>query len=92
MLTLKQKLFIKRYLETRSATQAATEAYHVKNRNVAGVIGYQNLKKLNIRAEIDNILRLAGIDEDTIAKRLSELVNIHSPKGLKQALKLMNYI
>lgn len=44
-LTLKQELFLRKYLETGNATVAAIEAYNPKKRNVAAQIGYENLRK-----------------------------------------------
>lgn len=92
MLSLKQRIFIEKYFETMSATQAASVAYHVKNRNVAGVIGSENLRKPNIKGEIDKILRLAGIDENTIAWKLRSIIDNGGLKELRQTLKVMNYI
>lgn len=91
MLSLKQRKFIARYLETGNATEAAFLAYEVKNRNVAGVIGCQNLKKLNIRHEIDDVLKLAGLTNGAIARSLRKIIDTGSIKGLKLALKLQGY-
>lgn len=74
-LTLKQYLFIREYFESRSATQAAFKVYCCKNRNVAGVIGYQNLRKLNIRLAIDRVLNQAGISEESIALSLKRKID-----------------
>lgn len=51
-LTDKQKLFIQNYLSNGfNATQAAIAAGY--SENTAGIIGFENLKKPNIRAAID---------------------------------------
>ena len=41
-LTLKQKKFIKRYLETGNAAQAIIDSYDVVNRDTAAEMGSQN--------------------------------------------------
>ncbi|MCL5410451.1 MAG: terminase small subunit [Patescibacteria group bacterium] len=47
-LTLKQQRFIKDYLETGNATEAAARNYKVANRHTAEVIGFENLRKPEI--------------------------------------------
>ena len=45
-LTLKQRRWIKEYIETGNATEAAARVYDVKDRESAGTIGTENLQKL----------------------------------------------
>lgn len=91
-LTFKQKEFIKVYLESfGNATQAARIAYKCDS-NTAGVIGYQNLRKLNIRRAIDNILALAGVNETIIAEQLKPYITNGSIESIKLACKLSGYI
>ena len=45
-LTLKQRKWIKEYIETGNATEASMRAYDVKSREVAASIGHENLIKL----------------------------------------------
>ena len=52
-LTLKQRRFIEEYLIDFNATQAAIRAGY--SENSAGQIGEQNLKKLEIKSEIDRL-------------------------------------
>jgi phage terminase small subunit len=47
-LTNKQDLFLTNYLVGMTGTDAAMQAYNVKNRRTAAVIASQNLKRLNI--------------------------------------------
>lgn len=47
-LTLKQRLWIKAYIETGNATEAAMRVYDCKNRNVANALGNENLAKLSM--------------------------------------------
>lgn len=47
-LTLKQRKWIKAYIETGNATEAARKVYDVKDDASAGQIGYENMKKLEM--------------------------------------------
>jgi hypothetical protein len=47
-LTLKQRKWIKAYIETGNATEAAMRVYDVKNRESASAIGAENLGKLRM--------------------------------------------
>lgn len=91
MLTLKQRIFINKYIETMSATQAAYEAYNVKNRNVAGVIGHQNLRKLKINRVISDVFELTGLSDEGIARRLKSMIETGGLKALKLVLGLRGY-
>lgn len=51
-LTLKQEKFVQKYLETGNATEAATQAYDVGNRNVARAMGAENLAKPAVQQEV----------------------------------------
>jgi len=46
-LTLKQRKWIKKYIETGNATEASMQSYDCKDRKSAKVIGSENLSKLN---------------------------------------------
>ena len=46
-LTLKQRKWIKEYIETGNATEAAMRVYDVKDRESANAIGSENLAKLS---------------------------------------------
>lgn len=48
MLTIKQRKWMKEYIQTGNVTEAAMRVYDCKNRNVANAIGAQNLAKLSI--------------------------------------------
>lgn len=55
-LTLKEKRFAEKYMETGNATEATVAAgYNVKSRNVAKNIGSENLSKPDIRAYIQEM-------------------------------------
>ena len=64
--TLKQKRFAKKYLETGNATEAAMQNYNVKSREVAKVVGSENLTKPNVRKLIESYA-------DKAALRIQEL-------------------
>ena len=56
-MTLKQKIFIKKYIEYNgNATKAVMEIYNVKSRNSAGVIGSNLLRNVKVKREIDRII------------------------------------
>lgn len=46
-LTLKQRKWIKKYIETGNATEAAMQVYDCKDRDSARALGSENLAKLN---------------------------------------------
>lgn len=55
-MTLKQKLFIKKYLEYKgNGTQAALAVYDTDDIKVAAVIACQNLNRRNIKLAIDSL-------------------------------------
>jgi len=91
MLTLKERLFVARYLATRNATQAAAEAYRCRNRNVAAVTGCRLLRNAKVCSEIDRILDDAGLGLDATIKRLKVYTEIGGIKGIKVALRLLGY-
>ncbi len=56
-LTAKQRRFVEGYLIDLNATQAAIRAGY--SEKTAGQVGFENLKKPQIRAEIVGLLRLS---------------------------------
>ena len=52
-LTLKQHRFVNKYLELGNATEVAMHVYNTEKRNVAAQIGYENLRKLEIKQTIE---------------------------------------
>lgn len=90
-MTIKQKLFISRYIISGNATEAARCAYDVKSRAVASVIAFENLRKPKIRVVLDRIMKQAGMSEDAIARSLKARINLGSLRGIKLALRLHGY-
>lgn len=52
-MTLKQKIFVNKYLEFGNATEAAMFVYNTEKRNVAAQIGYENLRKHDVKKAIE---------------------------------------
>ena len=69
-ITLKQKKFAEEVIKTRNATEAALNSYNVKNRQVAAVQGYLNMKNPKILAEIERIMEEQGINDEFMMKQL----------------------
>ncbi len=74
-MTLKQRKWLKRYLECGNASQAAREVYDCKNDESAGQIGYENLKKL----DYTEFLEAAGITDDLLQKKMLEGLDATEP-------------
>lgn len=67
-LTFKQRKWIKLYLETGNATEAAMKVYDVKDRDSAKQIGYENLSKL----DYSSFMEEAGITDVLIQQKIME--------------------
>jgi len=84
-LTLKQRKWIKEYLDCGNATEAAMRVYNVKNRDSANAIGAQNLEKINI----EEILDEHGISNLQIAAALME--GAKATKIIMKGLEVPDY-
>ena len=73
-LTLKQKKFVKAYVETGNGTQAVLQAYNTTPL-VARTIASQNLTKLNIQEEIKRVLEKNNLSLEQITKNISNIAN-----------------
>lgn len=62
-LTIKQRKFIDEVVKSWNATEASSKVYKTKNKVVAGAIWYENLRKPQIKAEIEDRVQFA---KDTI--------------------------
>ena len=78
-LTLRQRKWIKNYIEMGDATKAAMKAYNVKSRRSAQAIGAANLKNL----DYSEMMELAGVSDQILARKLSEGLDsyLHDRKG-----------
>ena len=65
-LSLKQRVFIEKTIETLNPTEAAVQAYDVNNRRTATAIATENLAKPTIRQEILKRMEERGLNVDTI--------------------------
>lgn len=66
--TLKQRKWLRLYLETGNATEAAMQVYNCKDRNSASQIGYENLRKL----DYTEFLESAGITDKLLQEKILE--------------------
>src|SRR3990167_2664351 len=69
--TLKQREWLKIYLETGNATEAAARVYDVKDRHSASQIGYENLVKL----DYSEFMEEAGITDKLLQQKILEGLN-----------------
>jgi hypothetical protein len=67
-LTLKQRSWLKLYLELGNATEAAIRVYDTNDRNSAAQIGWENLRKLDYQ----DFLEEAGITDNLLQKKIIE--------------------
>ncbi len=76
-MTPKQKAFIKEYITTLNATEAAMRVYDAKDRKSARNIGSENLAKLG--EPIARVLEQQGLTNDYIAKKIKEKMEAKKP-------------
>jgi len=67
-LTLKQRKWMKEYIETGNASEAAMRAYDCKDRVVAASIGYENLRKL----DYVEFMEAGGVTDKLLQDKLME--------------------
>lgn len=97
-LSLKQKRFLRQYIETGNGTEAALMAYATTDRNTARAIASENLAKPAIRAVVAELLDAEGLSDRRLRTILSYYVALFaSPdprekviglRALNMALKL----
>ena len=97
-MTVKQRKFVKRYLENGgNGTQAALDAYNTDDPKVAKVIASKNLTLDNIKMEIELALERAGLSDEYISELLRDATtagmgvkatNADSLRGIDMMLKL----
>ena len=80
-LTIKQRKFIARTIETGNATQAAVEIYNGKDIKTARGIASENLQKPAIKEAIDKALEARGVNPEYIISRLQK--NIEAGIGVE---------
>lgn len=87
-LTIKQRLFIRKYLQYGNATEAAMTIYNTKSRRSAAVIGSRLLRNVNVRREIDRIVEAEGSIPAYIAKLLVDVIENGSWKEKIKAIQI----
>lgn len=97
-MTIKQRQFVKKYIQNGgNGTKAALEVYNTSNRHVAESIGCENLRKPEIKREIELALEHAGVTDDYISELLREstvaglgqkATNADTLRGIELMLKL----
>ena len=73
-MTLKQKLFTKKYLETGNGTQAVLEAYNTHDPNTAAVIASENLNKPKVIEEIYKVLDRTGLSLEQVSGSVGDIL------------------
>lgn len=73
--TLKEKRFLKKYLEIGNATEAASQVYDVVDRNSAKALASQVLAKLTITDVLDKI----GVTDEKIAQTVMDGMEANKP-------------
>lgn len=82
-LTPKQEGFVKDYLDTGNATEAAARNYNVSNRNVAKAIGSENLAKPDVRAYLESKAeRAAEIVYELATMSENDVVRLNASKDI----------
>ena len=69
-LTIKQRRFVKRTLETGNPTRAAMDVYDTTKRNVASAIASENLRKPAIREQVEQALEAEGVTPRHVIEKL----------------------
>lgn len=97
-MTLKQKTFVKSYLQNGgNGTQAVLDSYSVKNRHVAESIAYENLRKPEVRRGIEIAMEANGLTDSYVSELLREATvsgigqkasNSDSLRGIEMMLRL----
>jgi hypothetical protein len=71
-LTLKQKAFAKKVVETKSPTEAADLVYDCKNRVSAASVGSITLGLPKVQREVERIMDQQDLTDEKIVKKLNE--------------------
>ena len=75
-LTLKQRLFSKRYVELRgNGRKAALDSYDTNDPDTANAIAVENLQKPSVRQDIERQLEVAGLNHTYLDDSLRKLAD-----------------
>ncbi len=86
-LTPRQFIFVKSLLKGNSGLQSALRAYNTTDPNVAKVIASQNLRKLNIKEYIREVLNSHGLSVSALIENLRQIA-FSRPESINSATKL----
>lgn len=75
MLTIKQRDFIKVYLETGNGTEAAMQAYKTHSRKMANSMSKELRRKPHIQKAIKKALEAQGLTTARLAQNLARLAS-----------------
>lgn len=87
-MTLKQRLFVQKYIKYGNATRAAYDIYNVKRRNSAAVIGSRLLRNVNVQREIDFVIEAERSIPTSIALLLKDMLENGTWRAKVEALKM----
>ena len=87
-MTIKQQIFIRKYIEFRNATKAVMEIYDVRNRKSAAVIGCKLLRKANIRSEIQNVIEATS---NISMSKIEMIRSIIEDRKVKDKIALISF-
>lgn len=87
-MTFKQRLFVHHYLRLGNATQAALLVYNTKNRNAAGVIGWNLLRNIKVKKVIEEYFKRESKDPTYIFDGLKDIIENGSPREKVAAVEM----
>jgi len=76
-LTVKQRRFVRHYVETGNGTQAALVAYDTADPNTARAIAAENLAKPSIQEAVDALLDASGLSDERLAAIHAYYLSLH---------------
>lgn len=82
-LTLKQRKWLKAYISTGNATQAAMQSYDCKDEESAAQIGYENLRKL----DITELMEETGLSDQYLNLKLADGLEATKQLGARIVIK-----
>lgn len=82
-LTIKQRKWLKLYIDLGNATEAAARVYDVKDRNSAKQIGYENLSKL----DFGDLMEEAGLTDNVLNNKLAEGLDANKQLSTRPVFK-----
>lgn len=82
-LTIKQRKWIKEYIRTGNATEAAFKVYDCKDRDSAAIIGFENVRKLNF----NDLMEEAGLTDNVLNNKLAEGLDANKQLSTRPVFK-----